>query len=403
MDKIAESYVKLALAVGEHDPDYVDAYFGPQQWQAEIKTARMPLTAVKEAAGRSLAELAGLLVSGPDELLRSRKDCLIKKLEALVARVEMLEGKHFSFDEEARALYGVTPPEHPAGFFQKILDELEVLLPGQGPLEPRYNEFRKSFIIPPDKLDIVFQAAIRECRGRTKKQMELPAAESFVLEYVQNKSWSGYNWYKGRNQSLIQINTDLPIYIDRAVDLAAHEGYPGHHVYHCMNEELFVNQRHWSEFLIYALFTFQALVSEGSANFGILMIFPGAERDEFERDVLYPLAGLDSSRAASYAKIQALFNRLNYAHNEAARNYLDGRFDRRQAEEWLIRYALLAPDRTKQRMNFIDTYRSYVINYNLGQDLVKKHIESRGGTENDPARRWQEFKRLLASPIYLRN
>jgi len=67
--------------------------------------------------------------------------------------------------------------------------------------------------------------------------VELPATERFTIEYVTGKSWSGYNWYQGDYKSLIQVNTDLPIYIDRAIDLACHEGYPGHHVYNVLLEK----------------------------------------------------------------------------------------------------------------------------------------------------------------------
>lgn len=403
MDKIAESYVKLVLAMTPHDPDYVDAYLGPLQWKTEIEATRPSLALIKKDARALLNELAAVSTSGADELPALRKKGLTLKLEALIARIEILEGKRFSFDEEARVLYGVTPPTHSPDFFQNILGELEHLLPGQGPLEPRYHAFRKAFVIPPGKLDVVFQAAIAECRTRTAQHMELPENESFVLEYVQNKPWSGYNWYKGKGQSLIQINTDLPIYIDRAVDLAAHEGYPGHHVYHSLNEKIFVTQLHWAEYWVYALFTYQALVAEGSANFGILMIFPGQERLEFERDRLYPLAGLDPAQAVLYNKTQELFNQLNYSHNEAARQYLDGNFNRSQAVEYLVRYALFSAERAEQRLRFIDTYRSYVINYNLGQDLVKQHIEALGGTADRPEKRWEEFKRLLSYPAYLCN
>ncbi len=62
------------------------------------------------------------------------------------------------------------------------------------------------------------------------------------------------------------------------------------------------------------------------------------------------------------------------------------------------RYALYAPDRAKQRVRFIDQYRSYVINYNLGKDMVRRYIESRGGTAANAARRWSEFETLLSSP-----
>jgi hypothetical protein len=119
---------------------------------------------------------------------------------------------------------------------------------------------------------------------------------------------------------------------------------------------------------------------------------------EFERGVLFPLAGLDGSAAEQYYAIHALTGALNYAHNEAARGYLDGMITRNQAEEWLVTYALMSPDRAKQRVRFIDVYRSYVINYNLGQDLVRKYIERRGGTVDNPAKRWEEFKILISSP-----
>jgi len=41
---------------------------------------------------------------------------------------------------------------------------------------------------------------------------------------------------------------------------------------------------------------------------------------------------------------------------------------------------------------------SYVINYNLGEDMVRSYIEKRGGTEQQPEQRWHDFEQLLASP-----
>ena len=56
------------------------------------------------------------------------------------------------------------------------------------------------------------------------------------------------------------------------------------------------------------------------------------------------------------------------------------------------------PDRAEQRTRFFDQYRSYVINYNLGKDLVRAFVEGRGGTADHPDVRWREFGSLLASP-----
>ena len=49
-------------------------------------------------------------------------------------------------------------------------------------------------------------------------------------------------------------------------------------------------------------------------------------------------------------------------------------------------------------MRFIDQYRSYVINYNLGKDMVKRYVEAQGGTPANAAKRWQVFERLISSP-----
>jgi hypothetical protein len=77
---------------------------------------------------------------------------------------------------------------------------------------------------------------------------------------------------------------------------------------------------------------------------------------------------------------------------------LNGEIDAKAAADWLEKYALMARPRAEQRVRFIDQYRSYVINYNLGRDLVAKYVESRGGTADHPEKRWEEFGKLLSSP-----
>jgi hypothetical protein len=399
MNTIAERYAKLVLAVGQHDADYVDAFYGPAEWKTEAERRKMPVPQIAVAAERLMADIPPL--SGADrgdELVTLRHDYLTRQLGALRTRVRMLEGAKLTFDEESRALYDAVAPVHPESYFADTLKELDAMLPGDAPLVDRYDAFRQKFIIPPGRLARVFDRGIAEGRARTLKHVKLPPNESFAVEYVTNKPWGGYNWYQGNYRSLIQVNTDLPIYIDRAIDLACHEGYPGHHVYNVLLEQHLVRERGWVEFTIYPLFSPQSLIAEGTANYGIEVAFPGGERAAFERDVLYPEAGLDPSQAAAYARVQALVDRLAYAGNEAARAYLNGAADRKQATAWLSQYAMMSPVRAEQRTRFFDTYRSYVINYNLGKDLVKQYVESRDGVAAEPARRWDEFARLLASP-----
>jgi hypothetical protein len=398
MDRVAESYARLVLAVGQHDPDYVDAYYGPPAWKEEADAHKRPLAELRTEAAGLVEELGTHPATSSDGMVRLRHQYLSRQLESMVARIDMLSGKRLSFDEESQALYDAVAPHYGAEHFQGILDQLEKLVPGDGPLPERIERFRQDFVIPRERLDTVFQAAIDECRRRTLEHVELPPGESFQVEYVTDKPWSGYNWYKGNFHSLIQVNTDLPIFIERAIDLACHEGYPGHHVYNALLEKNLVRDRGWPELSVYALFSPQSLIAEGTANFGIEVAFPGEERVRFEREKLFPLAGLDPSQAARYYEVQALTQKLSYAGNEAARRYLDGEITREQAVDWLVRYSLSAPDRAEQRTRFFDRYRSYVINYNYGQDLVREYIERQGGTEKNPQKRWEELKTLLGSP-----
>jgi hypothetical protein len=398
MNRAAESYVKLALAVGQHDADYVDAFYGPAEWRTEAERNRRALPEIERDAAALLDSLGSLTAPAGDEMLRLRHRYLVRQLQSMVARVDMLQGARLTFDEESKALYDAVAPTHPEEYFRELVGELERHVPGTGPLGERYDAFRRAFVIPPAKLDTVFKTAIAACRERTARHIELPPNERFTVEYVTGKTWSGYNWYQGDYRSVIQVNTDLPIYIDRAIDLACHEGYPGHHVYNALLEHHLVRGRGWIETSVYPLFSPQSLIAEGSANHGIAMAFPGAERVQFERDVLFPLAGLDPARADEYYRVHALAERSSYAGNEAARRYLNGAIDAAAAADWLTRYALMSPDRARQRVRFMDQYRSYVINYNLGRDLVRQHVERTAGQNASEQRRWEVFEALLSSP-----
>ncbi len=404
MNPIAERYVKLVLAMTPYDSDYVDAYYGPPAWKTEVEATKPSLADIAHGVADLRAEL-GKLPPPPEEIERLRHEYLDKQLAALGARVRLLQGEKMTFDQQSQALYDSVAPTYPAAHFQKLIDEIEAT----GELKPtnasdhrtlaqRYADWRKAFIIPKDKLDAVFQLAIKECRARTLAHLQLPPNESFTVEYVTNKPWGGYNWYKGNYHSVIQVNTDLPNYIDRAIDLAAHEGYPGHHVYNTLLEKNLTNDRGWIEFSVYPLYSPQSLVAEGTANFGREVAFTKPERRKFEKEVLWPAAGLDPARADQYYKVEDLMTKLSYAGNEAARQLIDGKIDAAGAAAWLEKYELQDPDRAKKRVQFIQHYGSYVINYNYGEDLVRQYIDNQGGTPDHPEKRWEEFGKLLSSP-----
>ena len=136
VDAIAEAYVRLVLAIGQHDADYVDAYYGPAAWREEART-KSPLAALGVEATSLIDRIQAVPLpkDKTDELPRLRQLYLQRQLEAASARIRILAGGKLSFDEESQALYDAVAPHHPEAYFQKILSRLDAQLPGDGPAD----------------------------------------------------------------------------------------------------------------------------------------------------------------------------------------------------------------------------------------------------------------------------
>src|SRR5688500_12866094 len=127
---VAERYVKLVLAVGQHDADYVDAFYGPAEWRKEAAAAKTPLTAIDTQAAALEAEIPPVVAATRPtkeamELWTLRWQYLTRQLAALRSRVAMLQGKKMTFDEEALALYDAVAPVKPESEFEAVLKQLE--------------------------------------------------------------------------------------------------------------------------------------------------------------------------------------------------------------------------------------------------------------------------------------
>lgn len=393
LNELASKYVRLGLEIGAYDPAFVDAYYGPDslKFTGEVLDV-FPYKAFRQRVAELKAALDAIAdnpTSNEESGLRA--NWISSQLTAFDRRIRIVAEDYGTFDEEAEDLFGVKIPSHDSTHFIALIAKLDGLLPGEGSIQERQEMLAKKFTIPDDRLDTVFQVAIEAARKITQEKFVLPEEETFTLEYVQGKTWSGYNWYQGGYKSLIQINTDHPILVDRVIDLACHEGYPGHHVYNMMLEKNLYEDKGWVEISLYPLFSPQSLIAEGSANYGIEMAFPGKKFDEFAREVLIPLAGLDTTGAGAYFEYIRIKEKLNYARNEAARGIVNNTMSEEEYTHWLEDYALITTS-----VPFIKKYRTYVVNYNYGKDLVKAYIESQSETVED---RWVPLGKLLSNPV----
>lgn len=388
MNALAERYVKLILAIGHHDPNYVDAYYGPPEW----KPAKQPIEELAATAEKLTADISGTV---SQDLLRH--NYLLTQTRAAVSRIRVLRGEKFSFDTEAKMLYEVEPPPVSLAELEAGREAIDKMLPGAGPIEERYAKFDARFHIPAARLDRTFKTAIAEARVRTRKWIpDLPAGESFDVEYVKDKSWSAYNWYKGAAHSLIQVNSELPIGIDKVIHLACHEGYPGHHVYNALLEDRLVKQKGWVEYSVYPLYSPQSLIAEGTADYGASLVIPGDERLTFKRDVLFKEAGLSPETAAEQHQMQKLLRRLRFAPIQACRAYLNGTVSKSDTVDYIRRFTLQPQPNAERQVRFFDEHRTYIINYSFGEEIVSNWVTRTAG--EDLAARWKAFVEILSTP-----
>jgi len=394
LDAAARSYVGLVLALGERDADSLDAYHGPAAWQAEARSQHATLPDIRARAGALADSLVAHTPDGRDDD-RPRRAFLVGQLRAVASRIDLLQGARPSFDDEARLLFGLDTRDDRDGRHDErggaaprdpndVRAELDRLLPGRGDLPSRYAAFDRQFLIAPDRVSAVLARAIDGCRAATRAHVALPDNERVRVELVRDRPWSAFTRYEGGFASRVEVNVALPLTVDRALDLACHEAYPGHHTIDVLLESRFGGRR--PEFLVQPLFSPQSLLHEAAASLAPALAFPDANRLAFERDALFPLAGLDPSRAEHYVAIARRVDQLHAVAGAVARQYLDGALDFPRAAAALERDALMpSADAT---LKFVNQFRSYAATYTIGRDCLAPVVA--GG--------WDAYVRAVADP-----
>ena len=402
LDAAAEFYVRAALALGERDADSLDIYYGPGAWQADARARHLPLDDIRAATNPFIASLDERPFDNADA--EARRLFLLRQTRAIVSRVDIVRGARPSFSEEAQTLFGLDGPAFAADAAAArqarttqelaVRSELERLLPGAGDLPTRYARFDRRFLIPRDRLAAVVSRAIEGCRSATREHVTLPPGERVAVEYVPDLAWSAYTRYQRHATSRIQINEALPLTVDRALDLACHEAYPGHHMIDSLLDARFGGRR--IEFVVRPLFSPQSLLHEAAASLAVEVAFPGQARLAFERDALFPLAGLDPSDAERYVQVGRLVDQLHGVQARIARQYLDGELDFPRASAALEHDALMpSADAT---LKFLNQFRSYAATYTIGRDALSRYLNAHS-TADDPASRWRAYINVVTDPV----
>jgi hypothetical protein len=390
LDGLVRDYLRMAVALGERDPDALDYYYGPAEWVADVRTHPPSLAQIKTQTLEISHRLEQLALPTAEN---GRRTFLLAQLRAVASRCNLLLGVTRSFDQESWLLFGIHPKPAPAAGRAAVGAQLRGQLPGRGDLADRYAAYDQRYLIPPERLPAVLERAMQVCRERTLAHWRLPIREKVTLEYVHDKPWSAYSTYHGNYRSTIHVNIDLGLTIDRALQLACHEGYPGHHVFNSLTEELRVRGENRLEFMVQPTFSPQSLVSESAASAAPGLALSEPDRLHVDRDMLIPLAAISPADMERYLTVERLVDSLHPAELSVARDYLDGRLEFARAAEALRDQALMA--HSDSALKYLNEYRTYVVTYTAGRDRLEEWLKAYGPTSSLPDRRWDAFRGLI--------
>lgn len=384
IDSAAKRYVQLALALDELAEGEVDAWFGPAQFQPDealVSTLDDLLVEVRKL-DRSLGDMA---LPQDDSRLQSLRD----KARQLLAVTEYLTTMPLPpLAHELQTLYGLSmPPAPDAAELADIMEQLAELLPGRRTLPFRIAAYRNSLLIPADRRREVFERALQECRKRTLAHWSLPANEQLELHWSRDVK-TPWHSYKGGFRSVLQLNDLTLAYVGSVLDVACHEGYPGHHAQFVLYEQAAADMPVENRLVL--LRSPQTALREGAAELGVDLLFSDQDRMRFERDVLFPLAGLDPAKAETHVRINRLLQRIAPAVIPVLETYRDGGVTFNATTFELERYALVQAPRAT--LEHFDRYGAYALSYVIARQSLADWLAEQGDD------RWSSLAQRLVAP-----
>ncbi len=364
-----EDYVNLALRMEKHFDGFVDAYCGPPELKARCE---------KEEK-RSLDSLLNDAVDLLDSIPRDNKPrgiYLEKQVTGILTTIRVLQGEEIDYIKQVELFYDTKPEYMPDSHFEKQKSILQDIFKGQD-LSEALEKWRHSKEVPKELLEKAIAAINKECRKRTVNILSLPEGETVDFVLVQNKPWSGYNWYLGDYKSRVEINTDIPLQSTGLASLVSHEGYPGHHTEHTIKEKTLYREKGFTESCIFVYNTPECLISEGIANANFTLIFKNRkEAYSFLNENL----GFNMDVNVDAEISEALHDLFPCSGNASLMIHKDNA-DTSEAVEYLVDVGLSTRERAEKQMEFITNplFRAYIFNYYLGEEVVSNAL-----TDVDP-------------------
>ena len=196
------------------------------------------------------------------------------RFQALSLAAARLAGESATFADEAEQGFGVRAPARDAAAMDRLRQELSERLPGRGTLAERHADFRRRHAVPPVRVDAAFRSAVAWCRQAAAARLPLPAGEQITVRAADEQGWAGFSRPHDARTSDVWVARGGGSDAAHLLQLAAHEGTPGHHAQHVLATAQLVEARGWTERALTPAFGPHRLLAEGAAEAGAELLLP---------------------------------------------------------------------------------------------------------------------------------
>lgn len=393
LDRLARDYVTVAL---QSQPAHSDTIFVSEALSSDIDAKKEAMST--SAAIRRLDEIVRNIDRLPvpdDPLIAMRQRSLRAHAASLALQLQPEKLKAMPVAERVRRIYGFEPRFAPLSQFDAAINALDKALPGEGTLSDRIDAMKRRAQVAPDRIKPVVETAVAECRRRTAMHLSMPK-ESLTITFPKDPLVPGQSNYLGEGKGTMAVSTVVPADVDRLLQLSCHEAYPGHHTNYASMDENLWRKRHWPETQISLAFEPQFAVSDAISEYGTGLNFPLDERMKYEREVLYPLAGLTMQDETAWrAYISARASVLG-ATSTVIRDYLDGKVDGATAKTLAMRYRLMNPRSAEQLLKMVDAFGIDVIASDQGWLAIDRAFAGKSVDDQ-----WRLLQRMEQEPMLL--
>ncbi len=238
--------------------------------------------------------------------------------------------------------------------------------------------------MPAERVEAVFAAAVAWCREAAGRHLPLPPGETLTTRAADEGGWAAFSRPAAPLASDLWVSQRGGADAAQVLQLAAHEGTPGHHAQHVLATAGLVQGRGWLERALTPSFGPHRLLAEGAAEAGADLLLPLAARQQVCAEVLLPAAGQAPAGAARLVRVERLAARLGVEVAHIASDYLDSSATMASMTERLRDEALVLDP--EGMLSFIEKQRSKVLAYPLGRQLVQEALDGVAAGE-----RWRRF------------